>query len=75
MLACLCWAIDNNLSRKVSASDALFIAGSKGLLAGVVDSVLALSLGYHLSKGVVLLEIALLGCIGYGLSLLFFLAL
>jgi drug/metabolite transporter (DMT)-like permease len=40
--ACLCWAIDNNLTRKVSASDALFIAGSKGLVAGVVMFVLAL---------------------------------
>ena len=28
--ACLAWAIDNNLTRKVSASDALFVAGSKG---------------------------------------------
>jgi len=27
----LCWAIDNILTRKVSASDALFIAGIKGL--------------------------------------------
>ena len=32
--ACLCWAIDNNLTRKVSASDALFIAGIKGVIAG-----------------------------------------
>lgn len=30
--ACLCWAIDNNLTRKVSASDALFIACSKGII-------------------------------------------
>ena len=43
--ACLCWAIDNNLTRKVSASDALFLAGSKGLIAGTVNIVLALSLG------------------------------
>lgn len=28
-LACLCWDIDNNLTRKVSASDALFVAGFK----------------------------------------------
>lgn len=32
-LACLCWVIDNNLTRKVSAADALFIAGAKGLIA------------------------------------------
>jgi drug/metabolite transporter (DMT)-like permease len=29
-LACASWAIDNNLTRKVSASDAMFIAALKG---------------------------------------------
>ena len=72
VFACLCWAIDNNLTRKVSGTDALFIAGSKGLIAGVVNSSLALSLGYHLPKGIVLLETAVLGFIGYGVSLLLF---
>lgn len=40
LLACLCWAIDNNFTRKVSASDALFIAGCKGLVAGLVNGAL-----------------------------------
>ena len=35
LAACLCWAIDNNLTRRVSSSDALFVAGSKGLVAKV----------------------------------------
>src|SRR5574337_1523155 len=43
--ACLCWAVDNNLTRKVSASDAVFIAGTKGLVAGVTNLALALALG------------------------------
>ena len=47
-LACLCWGIDNNLTRKVSASDALFIAASKGMIAGLVNTVLALSQGASL---------------------------
>ncbi|MGM9451981.1 DMT family transporter [Legionella bozemanae] len=34
--ACLCWAIDNNLTRKVSVGDPFFIAGSKGLISGIV---------------------------------------
>ena len=46
--ACLAWAIDNNLTRKVSASDALFIAGSKGLVAGCVNVGLGFALGAHL---------------------------
>ena len=70
--ACLCWAIDNNLTRKVSASDALFIAGSKGLIAGTVNTVLALSLGAVLPNALTLLSTAAVGFLGYGLSLVLF---
>jgi drug/metabolite transporter (DMT)-like permease len=34
--ACACWAVDNNLTRKVSTHDAMFIACIKGLVAGSV---------------------------------------
>ena len=40
--ACLCWAADNNLTRKVSTNDAMLVAGLKGLLAGVSNTTLAL---------------------------------
>lgn len=43
--ACLAWGIDNNLTRKVSLSDATWIASVKGLAAGSVNLVLALALG------------------------------
>ncbi len=43
--ACLCWAIDNNLTRKISAGDALFIAGSKGFISGAVNISVALFVG------------------------------
>ena len=45
---CLCWAIDNNLTRRVSASDALFIAATKGAVAGTVNVGLAFALGASL---------------------------
>lgn len=70
--ACLCWAIDNNLTRKVSASDALFIAGSKGLAAGVVNCFLAGAIGAQLPMAGTLLSIALVGFLGYGVSLVLF---
>src|SRR5690348_15169721 len=47
-VACLCWALDNNFTRKVSASDALFIGGLKGLIAGIVNVGIALTLGARL---------------------------
>jgi drug/metabolite transporter (DMT)-like permease len=71
-LACLCWAIDNNLTRKVSASDALFIAGVKGLIAGTVNCALAIFLGLSLPTGLVVFSTMTLGLMGYGLSLVLF---
>lgn len=70
--ACLCWAIDNNLTRKVSASDALFIAGSKGLVAGVVNCYLALAIGAQLPEISTLAPTMLVGFLGYGISLVLF---
>jgi len=72
MGACLCWAIDNNLTRKVSASDALFIAGAKGLVAGVVNLGLALMLGDSLPAWPLTGATMVVGLLGYGLSLVFF---
>ncbi|MFZ6760000.1 DMT family transporter [Undibacterium sp. Ji50W] len=70
--ACLCWAIDNNLTRKVAASDAVQIAGIKGLIAGSVNLSLALLSGYQLPHAYTLLSVGLIGFCGYGLSLVMF---
>lgn len=70
--ACLCWAIDNNLTRKVSASDAVQIAAAKGLVAGCVNLVIALSLGLQLPTLPVALAAGAVGLSGYGLSLVLF---
>jgi drug/metabolite transporter (DMT)-like permease len=70
--ACLCWAIDNNLTRRVSASDALFIAGTKGLTAGLVNTSLALLLGASLPAWSTAGAAMAIGLVGYGLSLVLF---
>lgn len=70
--ACLCWGIDNNLTRRVSASDALFIAGVKGLTAGAVNTGLALMLGASLPAWPVAGAAMAVGLGGYGLSLVLF---
>ena len=67
-----CWAIDNNLTRKVSASDALFIAGTKGLVAGAVNRALGIALGMHLPEWLLLGPTLLVGFFGYGVSLVLF---
>ncbi|MGE0356247.1 MAG: EamA family transporter [Burkholderiales bacterium] len=71
-VACLCWAIDNNLTRKVSATDAVFIAGSKGLIAGITNLGIALVLGAALPAPALVMSAMAVGFLGYGLSLVFF---
>ncbi len=70
--ACLAWAVDNNLTRKVSLSDASFIAMVKGLAAGATNLVLALLLGAAWPEVPVVLAAALLGFASYGVSLALF---
>lgn len=70
--ACLCWAIDNNLTRKVSASDAVFVAGTKGLAAGATNCVLALAFGASLPPAPTVGAAMGIGFAGYGLSLVLF---
>lgn len=72
LLACLLWALDNNLTRKVALVDATFIAMLKGLAAGVVNVAIALSIGATFPEPLVALSAGALGLISYGLSLVLF---
>jgi drug/metabolite transporter (DMT)-like permease len=70
--ACLAWAIDNNLTRKVSAADPVQVAMLKGLVAGTANVSIALVLGAQVPPGSLLAEAALVGFLGYGISLVLF---
>jgi drug/metabolite transporter (DMT)-like permease len=70
--ACLAWAIDNNLTRKVSLADASWIAMVKGLAAGTTNLVLALAMGAGWPPIAVVAGAALVGFASYGASLALF---
>jgi drug/metabolite transporter (DMT)-like permease len=70
--ACSAWALDNNLTRKVSAGDPVQIAMLKGLVAGSVNTALAFTLGAKLPPVPSLLAVGLVGFFGYGVSLALF---
>lgn len=70
--ACACWAVDNNLTRKVSTHDGMFIACVKGLVAGSVNVALALTLGAAWPKAATVALAMLTGFAGYGVSLVLF---
>lgn len=67
--ACFGWAIDNNLTRKVSAADPAQVAALKGLVAGTTNVLLAFSIGARLPSIPGLTGAALLGFLSYGVSL------
>jgi drug/metabolite transporter (DMT)-like permease len=70
--ACLCWAIDNNLTRKVAANDAMTIASVKGLIAGAVNICVAFVAGAAMPSLELSAVAALVGLAGYGVSLVLF---
>jgi drug/metabolite transporter (DMT)-like permease len=70
--ACLCWGIDNNLTRKLSSADPVQIAMLKGLVAGAVNLLLAFANGAALPQVGILLAVCAVGFLGYGVSLALF---
>ena len=70
--ACLAWGLDNNLTRRVSLSDATWIACIKGLVAGSVNLALAFSIGARLPPVPYVVGAAVVGFIAYGVSLALF---
>lgn len=70
--ACLAWGIDNNLTRKVSATDPLQISAAKGLVAGGVNLIVAIAMGAEIPGVHILMISAVLGLLSYGVSLSLF---
>src|SRR5215472_2262674 len=70
--ACLAWALDNNLTRKVSGGDPLQIAALKGVVAGAVNVALAAGQGAPWPPPAALVASVVVGFVGYGTSLVLF---
>lgn len=70
--ACLAWAVDNNLTRKVSLVDASWVAAIKGLSAGSVNLVIALLVGVEFPEWSITLGVLVVGSISYGVSFTLF---
>ena len=70
--ACFAWGIDNNLTRKVSLTDATWIASVKGLVSGTVNLIIAFSLGASVPALSNLAGAMVVGFLAYGVSLALF---
>ncbi|MBI3042964.1 MAG: DMT family transporter [Betaproteobacteria bacterium] len=70
--ACFCWALDNNLTRKVAAADPVVTAMTKGLVAGGFNFALGLALSGTLPAIAVAATALAVGFLAYGVSLVLF---
>ena len=70
--ACLLWALDNNLTRRISTADPVIIATVKGLTAGAVNTGLALMTATIVPAAAGIAGALLLGLVSYGISLVLF---
>lgn len=71
--ACACWAIDNNLTKKISAGDPFQIAAIKGLVAGGTNLLISFGiLGLQAPPAAAIVKSCLIGFFGYGVSLAMF---
>ncbi|MCB9706671.1 MAG: EamA family transporter [Myxococcales bacterium] len=66
--ACLCWALDNNLTQRLTLRDPVALVRIKTLGAGLFNTVLAFALGASVPAASVLGLTLLLGLVSYGVS-------
>ena len=72
LAACVLWGIDNNATGRISLKDPKRIVTVKGLAAGSVSAVLALSVGQTFPSGMAVVYGLTLGAISYGASIVLF---
>lgn len=70
--ATLCWAVDNNLTQKVSAGDPVQVTMLKGLIAGTVNTAIAIAVGARWPALPAIGAALVLGFFSYGVSLVLF---
>lgn len=70
--ACLCWAVDNNLTRAIATHDATWLAAVKGGVAGPVNLGIAFLLGAQLPAAINIAAAMVVGFFAYGVSLVLF---
>ena len=72
LLACICWGLENNCTRKLSVKDPLEIVIIKGFGSGIGSLLIAWALGEQTSNILYIIAALLLGFFAYGLSIFFY---
>jgi drug/metabolite transporter (DMT)-like permease len=72
LLACVCWGVENNCTRRLSDKDPLLIVLLKGIFSGLGSVVIGLCLGERFSAWWSILAVLGVGFVAYGLSIFFY---
>ena len=72
LLACVCWGIENNCTRRLSAKDPLEIVLLKGIFSGLGSVVIGYVLGERVLRLWSIPAVLTVGFVAYGLSIFFY---
>lgn len=72
LLACVCWGLENNCTRKLSSKDPLQIVLLKGIFSGLGSVIIGLCIGERITRIWSVLAVMGIGFVSYGLSIFFY---
>lgn len=72
LLACICWGLENNCTRKISSKDPLQIVLLKGVFSGLGSVVIGLCIGERVIAVWSVFAVLAVGFVAYGLSIFFY---
>lgn len=72
LIACVCWGMENNCTRKLSSKNPLHIVMIKGFGSGTGSLIIGLCLNQRLPAVGFILAALLIGFVAYGLSIFFY---
>ena len=72
LLACVCWGVENNCTRRLSDKDPLQIVLLKGIFSGLGSVIIGLCLNERVSVLWSVLAVLGVGVVAYGLSIFFY---
>lgn len=72
LLACVCWGVENNCTRKISSKDPMQIVLLKGIFSGLGSLVIGLCIGERVDALWSVFAVLGVGFVAYGLSIFFY---
>lgn len=72
LLACVCWGIENNCTRKISSKDPFEIVLLKGIFSGMGSIIIGLCIGERVAALWSVFAALAVGFVAYGLSIFFY---